>query len=282
MAITAADVKRLRDLTAAGMMDSKLALEEAEGDFEKAAEILRVKGAAKAQKRGAERTASAGLVAASGPALVELNSETDFVAKSEEFVAAAQRIADAAAAGRPADAAELKGLPLGDGTVGEAVEALAVRIGEKIELGRVAVFDEPTVVYLHRRAADLPPAVGVLVQYEGDGAAMQEAARGAAMQEAARGAAMQIAAMRPSYVSRDEVPADVVAKEREIAEATARAENKPEQALPRIVEGRLNAFFKDVALLDQPSVTEPKRSVRAVLDDAGVRVVRFARFEVGA
>jgi elongation factor Ts len=294
MAITAADVKRLRDLTAAGMMDSKLALEEADGDFEKAVEILRVKGAAKAQKRGAERTASAGLVAASGPALVELNSETDFVAKSEEFVAAAQRIAEAAAAGRPADAAELKGLPLGDGTVGEAVEALAVRIGEKIELGRVAVFDEPVVVYLHRRAADLPPAVGVLVQYEGDdaarggamdaarGAEMQDAARGAAMQDAARGAAMQIAAMRPSYVSRDEVPADVVAKEREIAEATARAENKPEQALPRIVEGRLNAFFKDVALLDQPSVTEPKRSVRAVLDDAGVRVVRFARFEVGA
>jgi elongation factor Ts len=270
MAITAADVKRLRDLTGAGMMDSKKALEEADGDVDKAVEILRVKGAAKAQKRGAERTASAGLVAASGTALVELNSETDFVAKSEEFVAAAQRIADAAAAAKPADAAELAAVPLGDGTVGQTVEALAVKIGEKIELGRVAVFDEPVVVYLHRRAADLPPTVGVLVQYEGDDA------------EAARGAAMQIAAMRPAYVSRDEVPADVVAKEREIAEATAREENKPEQALPRIVEGRLNGFFKEVALLDQPSVTEPKRSVKAVLDEAGVSVVRFARFEVGA
>jgi elongation factor Ts len=270
MAVTAADVKRLRDLTAAGMMDSKKALEEADGDFDKAVEILRVKGAAKAQKRGAERTASAGLVAASGTALVELNSETDFVAKSDEFVAAAQQIADAAAAAKPADAAELKDVPLGDGTVGQAVEALAVKIGEKIELGRVAVLDEPVVVYLHRRAADLPPTVGVLVQYEGDDA------------EAARGAAMQVAAMRPTYVSRDEVPDDVVAKERQIAEATAREENKPEQALPKIVEGRLNGFFKEVALLDQPSVTEHKKTVKAVLDEAGVGVVRFARFEVGA
>ncbi len=270
MAVTAADVKRLRDLTAAGMMDSKKALEEADGDFDKAAEVLRIKGAARAQKRGAERTASAGLVAASGTALVELNSETDFVAKSEEFVAAAQQIADAAAAARPADAAELKDAPLGDGTVGQAVEALAVRIGEKIELGRVAVFDEPVAVYLHRRAADLPPAVGVLVQYEGEDA------------EAARGAAMQIAAMRPAYVSRDQVPEDVVAKERQIAEATAREEGKPEQALARIVEGRLGGFFKDVALLDQPSVTEHKKTVKAVLDEAGVTVVRFARFEVGA
>ena len=122
---------------------------------------------------------------------------------------------------------------------------------------------------MHRRAADLPPAVGVLVEYEGDDA------------DAARGAAMQIAAMRPQYVSRDEVPADVVAKEREIAEATAREEGKPEQALPKIVEGRVNGFFKDVALLDQPSVQDSKKSVKAVLDEAGVTVKRFARFEVG-
>lgn len=270
MSIKAADVKRLRDATGAGMMDAKRALEEAEGDFEKATEILRVKGAGKAAKRAAERSATAGLVASAGVALVELNSETDFVAKNPEFVDAAQRIAEVADAHRAADVEALKALPLGEATVGETVAALAIKIGEKIELGRVAVFDGPVVVYLHRRAADLPPAVGVLVEYAGDDA------------EAARGAAMQIAAMRPLYLSRDEVPEDVVAKEREIAEAKAREEGKPEKAWPRIVEGRVDGFFKDVALLDQPSVTEPKRSVKAVLDAAGVTVRRFARFEVGA
>jgi elongation factor Ts len=268
--ITAADVKRLRDLTSAGMMDSKKALEEADGDFDKAVEILRIKGGQKAAKRGAERTASNGLVATSGAALVQLNCETDFVAKSEDFVAVAQQIADAAAEAKPADAEALKAVKLGDSTVGEVVEGLAVRIGEKIELGRVAVFDGPVATYMHRRASDLPPAVGVLVEYTGDNA------------DAARGAAMQVAAMRPTYVSRDEVPADIVAKEREIAEATAREEGKPEQALPKIIEGRVNGFFKDVALLDQPSVQESKKSVKAVLDEAGVTIKRFARFEVGA
>jgi elongation factor Ts len=267
--ITAADVKKLRDITSAGMMDSKKALEEADGDFDKAIEILRVKGAAKAEKRGAERTASNGLVAASGTALVELNCETDFVAKSDEFVETAQQIADAAAEAKPADIDALKSVPLGGSTVGETVEALAVKIGEKIELGRVAVFDGSVATYMHRRASDLPPAVGVLVEYDGG------------TEDVARGAAMQIAAMRPEYVSRDEVPADVVAKEREIAEATAREEGKPEQALPKIIEGRLNGYFKQVALLDQPSVTDSKKSVKAVLDEAGVSVKRFARFEIG-
>jgi elongation factor Ts len=270
MSISAADVKRLRELTGAGMMDCKKALGEADGDFDKAVEILRVKGSAKAAARGAERTASAGLVATSGGALVELNSETDFVAKSEDFIAAAQQIADVAGAVKPADADTLKGAALGDVTVGETVEALAVKIGEKIELGRVVAFDGQTVVYMHRRAADLPPAVGVLVEYTGDNA------------EVARGAAMQIAAMRPQFVTRDEVPADIVAKEREIAEATAREEGKPEQALPKIIEGRMNGFFKDVVLIDQPSVTDSKKSVKAILDEAGVTVTRFARFEVGA
>ena len=268
--ITAADVKKLRDLTSAGMMDSKKALEEAGGDFDKAVEILRVKGAAKAEKRGAERTASAGLVASSGGALVELNCETDFVAKSDEFVEVAQQIADAAAQAQPADAEALKGVALNGSTVGAVVEGLAVKIGEKIELGRVAVFDGTVATYMHRRASDLPPAVGVLVEYAGGS------------EEAARGAAMQIAAMRPEYLSRDEVPADLVAKEREIAEATAREEGKPEQALPRIIDGRLNGFFKQVALLDQPSVVDSKKSVKAVLDEAGVSVKRFARFEIGA
>jgi elongation factor Ts len=270
MAITAADVKKLRDQTGAGMMDAKKALTEADGDFDKAVEVLRVKGQDKMKKRGEERTASAGLVANAGGALVELNSETDFVAKNDEFVAVAQEIAQAADEAKAGDAEALKAVKLGDSTVGEVVEGLAVKIGEKIELGRVAYFDGPVVTYMHRRAADLPPAVGVLVEYEGDN------------EDAARGAAMQIAAMRPTFVSRDEVPADVVEKERSIAEATAREEGKPEQALPKIVEGRLNGFFKEVALLDQPSVQESKKSVKAVLDEAGVTVKRFARFEVGA
>jgi elongation factor Ts len=267
---SAADVKKLRELTGAGMMDCKKALDEADGDFDKAVELLRVKGAAKAAKRGAEREATAGLVAHSGPALVELNCETDFVAKNDDFIAAAQQIADAAAEARPADTEALKAVELQGTTVGQLVEDLAVKIGEKIELGRVAVFDEPVVAYMHRRASDLPPAVGVLVEYSGDNA------------EAARGVAMQVAAMRPVYLTRDDVPADVVAKEREIAEATAREEGKPEQALPKIVEGRLNGYFKDVALLDQPSVTDSKKSVGSVVDEAGITVKRFARFEVGA
>jgi elongation factor Ts len=270
MSITAADVKKLRDQTGAGMMDAKKALTETDGDFDKAIELLRVKGQAKAKSRGEEREATAGLVASAGGALVELKSETDFVAKNDDFVATAQRIAEAVDAAKAGDIDAVKAVSLDDSTVGEVVEGLAVKIGEKIELGRVAYFEGSTVVYLHRRAADLPPAVGVLVEYEGDDA------------EAARGAAMQVAAMRPSYVSRDEVPEDVVAKEREIAEATAREEGKPEQALPKITEGRVNGFFKEVALLDQPSVTDSKKSVKAVLDAAGVTVKRFARFEVGA
>jgi elongation factor Ts len=267
--ISAADVKRLRDLTSAGMMDSKKALEEADGDFDKAVEILRVKGSAKAAKRGAERTASAGLVATSGTALVELNCETDFVAKSDEFVAVAQQVADAAAEAKPADAEALKAVKLGDSTVGETVEALAVKIGEKIELGRVAVFDGPVAVYMHRRAADLPPAVGVLVEYDGDEAA-------------ARGAAMQVAAMKAQYLTRDEVPADVVAAERDVLEKKTLEEGKPEAAVAKIVEGRLGGFFKEIVLLEQDSVTESKKSVKQVLDGAGTTVKRFARFEVGA
>ena len=266
---TAADVKLLRETTGAGMMDCKKALEEADGDFDAAVDVLRTKGAAKAAKRGAEREATSGLVAQSGGALVELNSETDFVAKNDDFIRAAQQIADAANEHQAADAEALKAVTLGDKTVGEVVEQLAITIGEKIELGRVAYFDGPVVAYLHKRAADLPPAVGVLVEYDGDA-------------DAARGAAMQIAAMRPQYLTRDEVPADIVEKERAIAEATSREEGKPEQAIAKITEGRLNGFFKDVVLLEQASVTENKKSVKAVLDEAGTTLKRFARFEVGA
>jgi elongation factor Ts len=266
---SAADVKKLRETTGAGMMDCKKALEETDGDLEAAVDLLRTKGAAKAAKRGAEREATAGLVATSGGALVELNSETDFVAKNDDFIKAAQQIADAADQAKAADPETLKGVQVGDKTVGEVVEQLAITIGEKIELGRVAYFDGPVVTYMHRRASDLPPAVGVLVAYEGDNV------------EAARGAAMQIAAMKPRYLTREEVPAEIVAHEREIAEATSREEGKPEQAIAKITEGRLNGFFKDVVLLEQPSVQESKKNVKAVLDEAGVSVKRFARFEIG-
>jgi elongation factor Ts len=269
VAITAADVKKLRDLTAAGMMDAKKALEEADGDFDKAVEILRVKGQAKAEKRAGEREATSGLVAASGGALVELKSETDFVAKNDDFIAAAQQIADAANEAKAGDAETLKGVKVGDRTVGEVVEGLAITIGEKIELGEVAYFDGPVAVYLHKRAADLPPAVGVLVEYDGDEAA-------------ARGAAMQVAAMKAQYLTREDVPADIVAAEKDVLEKKTLEEGKPEAAVAKIVEGRLGGFFKEIVLLEQESVTESKKTVKQVLDESGTTVKRFARFEVGA
>ncbi|HEX8779688.1 MAG TPA: translation elongation factor Ts [Nocardioides sp.] len=266
---TAADVKKLRELTAAGMMDCKKALDETDGDFDKAVELLRVKGAAKAAKRGAERETSAGLVANSGGALVELKSETDFVAKGDDFVAVAQQIADAANEAKAGDTESLKAVKLGDKTVAEVVENLAITIGEKIELGEVAYFDGNTVAYMHKRAADLPPAVGVLVEYEGDEAA-------------ARAAAMQVAAMKAQYLTRDDVPADIVAAERDVLEKKTIEEGKPEAAVAKIVEGRIGGFFKEIVLLEQESVTESKKTVKAVLDAAGTTVKRFARFEVGA
>ena len=267
--IAAADVKRLRDLTSAGMMECKKALEESEGDFDKAVEVLRISGAAKAAKRGAERTTANGLVAAQGSAMVELLCETDFVAKNADFQALATAIVDVANAQGLADADTLAAATLPDGrVVGAAVSEMAGVIGEKIELGRVAVLASPVATYLHHRASDLPPQVGVMVAYAGS-------------EDAARGAAMQIAAMRPLYLDRSEVPEDVVANERRIAEATAKEEGKPEAALGKIVEGRVQAFFKDTVLLEQPSVIDPKKSVAQVLQEAGTTVTAFARFEAG-
>ena len=266
---SAADVKLLRAQTSAGMMDCKKALDEADGDFDKAVELLRVKGAAKAAARGAEREASAGLVASAGGAMVELKSETDFVAKNDDFIAVAQRIVEAADAAKAADTEALKAVELDGKTVGEVVQDLAITIGEKIELGNVAYFDGPVTVYLHKRAADLPPAVGVLVEYEGD-------------ETAARGAAMQVAALKAQYLTRDEVPADVVAAERTVLEKKTLEEGKPEAAVAKIVEGRIGGFFREIVLLEQESVTEAKKTVKSVLDASGTTVKRFARFEVGA
>jgi elongation factor Ts len=269
---TAADVKRLRELTGAGMLDCKNALTESDGDFDKAVEALRIKGAKDVGKR-AERATAEGLVAAKDGALIELNCETDFVAKNEQFQKLAYEIVAAAVLSKAADVDALKASPMDQGsptkTVEQAIAELSAKIGEKLELRRVAIFDGTVETYLHRRSADLPPAVGVLVEYTGDGS------------EAAHAVALQIAALKARYLSRDDVPEDVVASERRIAEETAKAEGKPEQALPKIVEGRLNGFFKDAVLLEQPSVSDNKKTVKALLDEAGVTVTRFARFEVG-
>jgi len=265
---TAADVKRLRELTGAGMLDCKNALAEADGDFDKAVEALRIKGAKDVGKR-AERATAEGLVAAEGGALIELNCETDFVAKNAEFQKLADEIVAAVASAKASDVDELKSAGLGGKTVEEAIAELSAKIGEKLELRRVARFDGTVETYLHKRAADLPPAVGVLVQYQGSNV------------EAAHAVALQIAALKARYLSREDVPEDVVSSERRIAEETAKAEGKPEQALPKIVEGRLTGFFKDAVLLEQPSVSDSKKTVKALLDDAGVTVTRFVRFEVG-
>jgi elongation factor Ts len=268
----AADVKRLRELTGAGMLDCKNALAESDGDFDKAVEALRIKGAKDVGKR-AERATAEGLVATQGGALIELNSETDFVAKNAEFQALADQIVAAAVSSKAADVDALKASSIdqtsGTKTVEQAIAELSAKIGEKLELRRVANFDGTVEAYLHRRAADLPPAVGVLVEYQGSD------------KEAAHAVALQVAALKARYLSRDDVPEDVVASERRIAEETAKAEGKPEQALPKIVEGRLNGFFKDAVLLEQPSVSDSKKTVKALLDDAGVTVTRFVRFEVG-
>jgi len=270
---TAADVKRLREITGAGMLDCKNALAETDGDFDKAVEALRIKGAKDVGKR-AERATAEGLVAAKEGALIELNSETDFVAKNAEFQKLADEIVAAAAASKATDVDTLKAAKAGDTTVEQAIADLSAKIGEKLELRRVANFDGTVETYLHKRAADLPPAVGVLVEY-GSGSDPDTSTA------AAHAVALQIAALKARYLSREDVPEDVVASERRIAEETAKAEGKPEQALPKIVEGRLNGFFKDAVLLEQPSVSDSKKTVKALLDDAGVTVTRFVRFEVG-
>ncbi|MDT7756144.1 MAG: elongation factor Ts [Mycobacterium sp.] len=269
---TAADVKRLRELTGSGMLDCKNALVEADGDFDKAVEVLRIKGAKDVGKRS-ERATAEGLVAAKGGALIELNSETDFVAKNAEFQTLADLVVSAAVAAKARDVDALKAAVISGGvataTVEQAVADLSAKIGEKLEIRRAAYFDGAVETYLHKRAADLPPAVGVLVEYTGGDA------------EVARGIARQVAAMKAKYLTKADVPEDVIANERRIAEETAREEGKPEQALPKIIEGRLTGFLKDVVLLEQPSLFEDKKSVKQVLDEAGVTVTRFVRFEVG-
>ena len=272
MATSAADVKRLRELTGAGMMDCKRALDESDGDFDKAVEFLRIKGAKDIGKR-AERTTAEGLVAAAGGALIELDSETDFVAKNDEFQQLAELVVNAAAElGADATSTSVLAAPLGTGTVADAINAASVKLGEKLELRRVVKYDGPD----HGLPAQAVRGPAAVHRRAGG---VHRRQRGAA--EAARGAAMQIASLKARYVTRDEIPADVVESEKRIAEATAREEGKPEAALPKIVEGRVNGFFKDAVLTEQSSVLDSKKTVGKLLAEAGVTVTAFSRFEVG-
>jgi elongation factor Ts len=272
---TSADVKRLRDQTGAGMMDCKNALAEADGDFESAVELLRLKGVKDAGKRAA-RTAVNGLVTAeladhSAGVLLELNCETDFVAKTDLFQQVAAEIARVAIPAGVFDRLALLAVEARPGvTVEQLIEEAGASLKEKLELGRFARFEGGYVDrYLHRTDAALPPTLGVLVQLDHEN------------QEVAKDLAQQIAAMRPLYTARENVPADVVEKERRIAEQITRDEGKPEQAIPRIVDGRLNAYFKDVVLTEQAFVKDNKTTIKQVLAQDNVTVTAFARFQVG-
>ncbi len=275
--ITAADIKKLRESTGAGMTDCKNALVEADGDYDKAVEQLRIKGLKGVAKREG-RAASNGLIAAkldgtSSGTLLELNCETDFVAKGERFQALAEQVVAAAAGSN--DVAGLLDVQLDGRPLKDVLDDANATLGEKIEVRRVRSFDGPFVaLYLHKTSPDLPPQVGVIVELSGKAAPE-------VMQTVGRDVAQHIAAFAPKFVTRDEVSEDVLAKEREIAEATAREEGKPEQALPKIVEGRVNGFLKESVLVDQPFAKDNKKSVGKVLEEAGVQVTGFARFKVG-
>ncbi|KRB38043.1 translation elongation factor Ts [Microbacterium sp. Root180] len=271
---TIADIKALREQLGTGMVDTKKALEEADGDLEKAVEILRLKGA-KGNAKRADRSTSEGLVAAKEiggkVTILELNTETDFVAKNDRFIALADKVLEAAAAAGAESAEAALAAPAGSQTVAELISDEAAIIGEKVELRRVSTLTgEKFEIYLHKTSKDLPPQVGVVLAYTGDDA------------ETARSLAQHISFANPTYLSRDEVPEAEVEKEREIVTEISRNEGKPEAALPKIVEGRVNAFFKQVSLLDQDYAKDNKLSVAQVAKDAGLTLTGFARFKVGA
>lgn len=275
---TAADIKALRERTGAGMLDVKKALDEADGNAEKALEIIRIKGLKGVSKREGNAT-SEGLVAlvvesvdgGEVGTLVELNSETDFVAKSDAFIALADRVLAAVAASGATEVEAALAADADGETVAELVASNAATLGEKIVLRRVARVSAPKVTsYLHRTSKDLPPSIGVLVGTDAAGAVV------------GKDIAQHIAAIAPSFLSREDVPAETVANERRIAEETSRNEGKPEAALPKIIEGRLGGFFKDVVLLDQPLAKDPKKSVAKTLEEVGGTVTAFVRFRVGS
>ncbi|MCF3179617.1 elongation factor Ts [Streptomyces polychromogenes] len=273
---TAADVKKLRELTGAGMLDCKNALVEADGDVTKANEILRVKGlkgVAKREGRSAENGAVTSLISedATSGVLVELKCETDFVAKSPKFLAVADQLAAHVAATKPADIEALLASEIEAGkTVQAFVDEANANLGEKIVLDRFAQYEGAFVAsYMHRTMPDLPPQIGVLVELDKADA------------DLAKGIAQHIAAFAPKYLTAEDVPAEIVESERRVAEETTRAEGKPEAAIVKIVEGRVNGFFKDATLLGQPYALDNKKSVQKVLDEAGVTLKRFTRIKVG-
>ncbi len=271
---TIADIKALREQLGTGMVDTKNALEEAEGNVEKAVEILRLKGA-KGNAKRADRSTSEGLIVADEQAgnvtLLELACETDFVAKNEKFGQLANNVLAAASAVNANSVADALAAAAGGQTVEQLIADEAAIIGEKVELRQVrTVTGDNVEVYLHRTSKDLPPQIGIAVAYTGGDA------------ETARSIAQHIAFANPSYLSRDDVPADAIEKEREIVTQISREEGKPEAALPKIVEGRVNAFIKQVALLEQDYAKDNKLSVAQVAKDAGLTVTDFVRFKVGA
>ncbi|MFC9647671.1 translation elongation factor Ts [Streptomyces sp. NPDC059892] len=273
---TAADVKKLRELSGAGMMDCKKALVEADGDVDKAVELLRVKGqkgVAKRESRSAENGAVVSLISEdkTSGVLLELKCETDFVAKGDKFKTVANTLAAHVAATSPADLQALLASEIEAGkTVQAYVDEANANLGEKIVLDRFAQFTGGYVAaYMHRTMPDLPPQVGVLVQLDKEN------------EDIAKDIAQHIAAFDPKYLSRDEVPAETVENERRVAEATSREEGKPEAALPKIIEGRVNGFFKDVVVTEQAFAKDNKKSVQKVLDEAGVTLTRFVRIRVG-
>ena len=271
---TAADVKALREQTGAGMMDVKKALTEADGDAEKALEIIRLKGLKSLSKREG-RQASAGLLAAQTDGtvgvLVEVNSETDFVAKNQKFIDFSNEVLAAAVASKAADLDALLASPMGEGTVKDRLDAFAAIIGEKLQVGRIVrVEGENVDLYLHQTNPDLPPQVGVFVVTD------------AAGKSVAHDIAMHVAAYMPAYLDRDSVPADVLDKERATLEKITLEEGKPANIVPKIVEGRLNAFYKDNCLVDQAFARDPSKSVAQVLKEAGAKVTNFVRVHVGA
>jgi len=274
VAYTADDVKRLREATAAGMLDCKKALDEAEGDFQKAIDIIRVKGLKGVTKREG-RTTSNGLVIAKAEGnlgvMLELNCETDFVAKGDRFQELADELLNHLAQAKIADLAKFLQSSLPSGlTVQARIDEGNATLGEKIELRRIAVLDgSPVALYLHRTNPDLPPQVGVLVQMSAPAA------------EAGKDIAQHIAAFAPQYVNREVIPADAIASERHIAEETARNEGKPDAAIAKIVEGRITGFVKEVSLLEQAFAKDAKKTVQQVLDEAKTAVSAFHRFRVG-
>ncbi|MGJ4843365.1 MULTISPECIES: translation elongation factor Ts [unclassified Leifsonia] len=272
--ISIADIKALREQLGTGMVDTKKALEEADGDIEKATEILRLKGA-KGNAKRADRSTSEGLVAAKEngetATMIELACETDFVAKGEKFGALAEKVLDAVTAAGATTVEEALAAPAGSQTVAELIGDEAAILGEKVELRRVAVVTgEHFAIYLHKTSKDLPPQVGVVLGYAGDDA------------ETARSIAQHISFANPEFLTREDVPAEAVENERRIVEEISRNEGKPEAALPKIIEGRLGAYFKQVALLEQDYAKDNKLSISQVVKDAGITVSGFARFKVGA